>query len=1181
MITIQLVALTWLCCGAFQISEGFQLSTIGRNLFQKKNQMGIASPRRRPSSQLASAINNVDWGRKTVLQLQKELRLRDLSDKGSKTVLIQRLEALNTVKDSHHNQRDNVKTNTNTNGPSSESSYAGSGASSYATSSSAGSKSAPDAAFKTAKSLAQNQTMVDMDSDEARRIENYLKKVKQQQKTRQRPPQRKPRPTQQQQQQQQQQQRSPPQQRPPQRRPQSTVQSPSYSSPGQQLRADPFMNGQSLMQPNPSPPSQRPRRKETIIDVTSTATYASRPSPPPPASSRASSPQRSEDDIYDSAASASSQQATWGRNSFQPAPRSPPTSPSQPPKPSEQTVTATSYTSEPPPKKWSGTKKESRAFLSIDKDDFLMPYDAAVEMNSVGASAAKENLSEIKSNADVLPDLDKGSAKSTLDKGAIEVSTVEGNGNKGGVNGINGVNGADEMPLIRVNEMNSNGADEALVNEINYMNDAEEISVKGPTVSVDRRKSEVHDASKEVFFLDKESEEARINGVAVDEGLWTRDEPYPFEVLGVEAGASMSEIKSAYRKKAMELSLESNADDSEETAERLRQVVEAFQVLSGGYKKGKYEEEYQMLQRLQRRQEKEQVVETDDDETSDMSSLEDLLPHTLYEQLSLRFNSTELSLLPLQKECYKAIVGQEDVVLNAPAESGKTLGYLLPLLAKLPNPRNASDTSEEMMNLNLKRGRRKKRNRRNKLAAEVEELSRPCKPTLLCIAPSKEVALEIGKLFSQYHGGKGDAVATVFEGVPVKKQKNLLQKSSLQIVVGTPARLLKYILMGVLDPAEIKTIVVDEADDMLDHLGVIEDIFVSIQTDNYQKVVTSVEMSSALLEFCEENMGLTKKSSNFITLTDEKEELTVESEEEAEDKTCDEVDMDIATDCSVQNDVDDDDIITVEIEDVQVSEVPLKLNTAVLATMDHWHTATRSADRPILSLDIVASMSPAPKVVVIFVPSDENVESVAQQLEIFHKTRVRTLTEASSNDSRKETLGSIRAHSKCGANEAMILVTSDVAAEAADLPPADLILQYGIPRQPSNSNLYDANVYMTRIQRACGENKDAEAMLLYDYEEEGRLLPGLQTEMEVDCDIVLKPRALPAPQHTLEASYLYTKSYCESLECMPLVVESFEKQLKAELTGLADMDREDELFHRLAIAMAALSNQTKLSEERP
>ena len=51
------------------------------------------------SSRLFSALNNVNWSRKSVLQLQKELRSRGLSIAGSKEDLIRRLENLNTIRE--------------------------------------------------------------------------------------------------------------------------------------------------------------------------------------------------------------------------------------------------------------------------------------------------------------------------------------------------------------------------------------------------------------------------------------------------------------------------------------------------------------------------------------------------------------------------------------------------------------------------------------------------------------------------------------------------------------------------------------------------------------------------------------------------------------------------------------------------------------------------------------------------------------------------------------------------------------------------------------------------------------------------------------------------------------------------------------------------------------------------
>jgi hypothetical protein len=115
---------------------------------------------------LSSAINNVEWGRKSVLQLQEELRSRGLSDKGTKTDLMQRLEALNTVKEQQQQQQQSMPKQSM---PKQQ-----------------GESDQTDPFIKQKsykKNVAppfQNQMLVDMDSDEARRIENYLKKYKQQ-----------------------------------------------------------------------------------------------------------------------------------------------------------------------------------------------------------------------------------------------------------------------------------------------------------------------------------------------------------------------------------------------------------------------------------------------------------------------------------------------------------------------------------------------------------------------------------------------------------------------------------------------------------------------------------------------------------------------------------------------------------------------------------------------------------------------------------------------------------------------------------------------------------------------------------------------------------------------------------------------------------------------------------------
>jgi superfamily II DNA/RNA helicase len=582
----------------------------------------------------------------------------------------------------------------------------------------------------------------------------------------------------------------------------------------------------------------------------------------------------------------------------------------------------------------------------------------------------------------------------------------------------------------------------------------------------------------------------------------------------------------------MEFSPDKNPGDDGKAAENLRQLIEAFQVLSGGYKKGKYEKEYQMLQRLQRRREQEKTPKAQIPLNATSSlKLSDILPSHLYDEVCSRTNSTRPTLLPVQESSYQAILSGENVILNAPSGSGKTLGFVLPLLARLSDEKEV-DFPEEPTEVANKRGRRRRRNRRSRSFSELKEMNQSCKPSIVVLTPSKDVSMQVGKKLSQYHRDS-ENVATVFGGVPIKRQKHLLQNSNLKIVVGMPGRILEYIKEEVLDLSGLRTVVLDEADDMLNskEKHAIAAILRKIEGD-YQVVLASATMPNSVLDFCRETMEMDNCSDNFVTLT--------RTEDAADD--------------------------TVEASTLIVDEPT--------ATVNHWHTATRSSDRAMLSLDIVAALEPRPRVGVVFVDSKAEVETVARVLALSPDVRVSAMYEGMPGEERSQvihTLGDIDdSDVVCS-----LIVTTDLAARDVDLPGADLILQFGVPRQSTNGDLYDAELYTNRIKcagRSDSDGRDTEAILLYDYEDEGRLLPGLQTEMEVDNDIVMRPRALPSPQHILEASYEHAKQLCSNFPHSASVVDCFEKQLKSEVFKLDATEREAELLRRLAVAMAALSD---------
>lgn len=609
-------------------------------------------------------------------------------------------------------------------------------------------------------------------------------------------------------------------------------------------------------------------------------------------------------------------------------------------------------------------------------------------------------------------------------------------------------------------------------------------------------------------------------------------------VLFVTLLATLGKIS----KKAMECHPDKNPDDQEAAAETFRQLVEAFQVLSGGYKKGKYEKEYQMLQRLQKRQqqqtskveEEEVAVPRMGDDFIISEKLSTILPPHLYKTLVQRTNTEEPSLLPIQESSYKAILMGEDVVLNAPSGSGKTLAYILPLLARLPE--KDEDPDEELIILEQKRGRRRRRNRRSHNSDDKQ--SRPCKPLNLILVPSKEVAKRVGKLCSQYHQSSKDVV-TIFGK---QQQSHLLSNKDLDTIVGTPIRIHELVKEGALDFSKLQTVVLDEADVMLnaDSKPSVEEILNSIDGD-YQTVLSSTTLPTDVTNFCRDTMKLERTGPNFITISadakDDQDSATTSKEELTEDFSVDKEESNV----------------------------------------HHWHITTRTTNRCSLAFDILGTFNP--DLCVMFVASQTEVEAVVNSLSFSKQIQTNMLHKGMSELAQSETLEILRgttnntSTSKCR----LLVTTDDMSIDELDFPGVDLVLQFGIPRQSGNHELYDANVYKNRTKHAgqFGEDstKEADVILLYDYEDEGRLLPGLQTELEVDWGLVLKPREPPSKQDVFETPYQRAKEVCTSFPPKALIVDTFREKVEKDMLEIAHSGREEELVRRLAIALAALADQ--------
>jgi len=108
------------------------------------------------------------------------------------------------------------------------------------------------------------------------------------------------------------------------------------------------------------------------------------------------------------------------------------------------------------------------------------------------------------------------------------------------------------------------------------------------------------------------------------------------------------------------------------------------------------------------------------------------------------------------------------------------------------------------------------------LMGDEETLPRAEAPLALCIAPTRELALQVERELAWLYGEAGARIATCVGGMNMTTERQTLKRGA-HIVVGTPGRLRDHIDRGSLDLSAIRAVVLDEADEMLD-LGFRDDL---------------------------------------------------------------------------------------------------------------------------------------------------------------------------------------------------------------------------------------------------------------------------------------------------------------------------------------------------------------------
>ena len=147
---------------------------------------------------------------------------------------------------------------------------------------------------------------------------------------------------------------------------------------------------------------------------------------------------------------------------------------------------------------------------------------------------------------------------------------------------------------------------------------------------------------------------------------------------------------------------------------------------------------------------------------------------------------------PVQEQAIPYILQGRDVLAGAQTGTGKTAAFTLPLLQRL----STGPAPEKV------KGRKPIR--------------------ALVLTPTRELASQVEESVRVYGKYLSLTSAVIFGGVNINPQFSMLRKG-VDILVATPGRLLDHLGQGSLDLSSVETLILDEADRMLD-MGFIRDI---------------------------------------------------------------------------------------------------------------------------------------------------------------------------------------------------------------------------------------------------------------------------------------------------------------------------------------------------------------------
>ncbi|MCK4739574.1 MAG: DEAD/DEAH box helicase [Deltaproteobacteria bacterium] len=132
-------------------------------------------------------------------------------------------------------------------------------------------------------------------------------------------------------------------------------------------------------------------------------------------------------------------------------------------------------------------------------------------------------------------------------------------------------------------------------------------------------------------------------------------------------------------------------------------------------------------------------------------------------------------------------------------------------------------------------------------------------PTSLVLAPTRELAMQIAQELNKIGKNSGIVTVPIYGGQSIERQfKSLKQK--VDIVVGTPGRIIDHLRRKTLSFASVATVILDEADEML-NMGFADDmeLILSKTPEDRQTMLFSATMPGRIVELSKKYMKKPKK----------------------------------------------------------------------------------------------------------------------------------------------------------------------------------------------------------------------------------------------------------------------------------------------------------------------------------